>query len=66
MKILHNCITTQYRPDCKAHEESTRTIIRDRSLTEKGCERILNREARVHNPSASPVNLVRVERFVMQ
>jgi hypothetical protein len=66
MKILHNCITTQYRPDCKAHEESTRTIIRDRSLTEKGCERILNREALERNLGARPVRIVRVERFLLQ
>ena len=64
--ILHNCICTQYRPEYRAFEEFEKSIIRPRSLTIEGCVRILTKQAREVNPDAERVNVVRIEKFIMQ
>ena len=66
MKILHTITCTRYVPHFRAHEQSTRHLIRSRRLTYAGAQRILRAEDRelYGEPTSHPLIVTHIETAV--
>jgi hypothetical protein len=65
MSILHTITCTVYQPAYNAHEQITRSLIRNRRLTERGIERMLRNGCDEYEAQPN-INVVRVETAILQ
>lgn len=69
MRILHTVTCTRFSPSYRAHVECTKSLTRNRRLSDAGIQRILNAADRENNGGKKPthpLNVVRVETAIYQ